>query len=198
MMRLTEILVPFHKRPRHPPHPISNHMIQKMITFLFLLLMIGQFAFGQVRDSISFSFSKEKSLEKGNDLYEITIENLKDTPIAILFVPSIKLFYDPPQRLATYTMTDSCQLVSLHYSARELDFDWENKNPNYDAETILPYQHITFRVYIPRGGWCTQMIFDYIILRNFCYNDFKQAIFRDAAAWYKDYTIKHATLNLSR
>jgi hypothetical protein len=173
-------------------------MTKTIIAFLFLFLSTGILSFGQAKDSIGVAFSKQQSAEKGNDLYEITIANGRDIPICILFVPYIKLFYDPPQRLAIYNMTDSLQVVSLHYSERDTHNDYENTNPSYDAEPIMPYQHITFRVYIPSTDWPKQMIFDYIVLRNFCYNDFKQAIFRNSSTWYDKYTIKHVTFDLPR
>jgi hypothetical protein len=115
-----------------------------------------------------------------------------------MFVPYIKLFYDPPQRLAIYSTTDSCQIVSLHYSERDTHNDYENTNPAYDAEPVMPYQHLTFRVYIPDSESPKKMIFDYVVLTNFCYNDFVQAIFRNSSTWYAGYNIKHVTFDLPR
>jgi hypothetical protein len=115
-------------------------MIKTVIAFLVIFFSAGRFAFGQVKDSVGVAFSKQQSAEKGYDLYEITIANGRDIPICIMFVPYIKLFYDPPKK----------------------------------------------------------MLFDYIVLRNFCYNDFKQAIFRNSSTWYDGYTIKHVIFDLPR
>jgi hypothetical protein len=57
---------------------------------------------------------------------------------------------------------------------------------------------LTFRVYIPGTDFPKKMIFDYIVLQNFCYNDFKQTIFRNASTWYDGYTIKHLTYEFPR
>jgi hypothetical protein len=173
-------------------------MIKKVIACVLLYLSVCTMSFGQVKDSVGVEFSKQHSSENGYDLYEITIANGRTAPIGIMFVPYIKLFYDPPQRLAIYRTTDSCQIVSLHYSERDTHNDYENTNPSYDAEPIMPYQHITFRVYIPDTYPPKKMIFDYIVLRNFCYNDFEQAIFRNSSTWYDGYAIKHVTFDLPR
>jgi hypothetical protein len=70
---------------------------------LFLIpafVFIGNFSFGQVKDSMGFSIKKVASFEVKNDLYEVRILNERETPICIMHSTYINLFWDPPQRLA--------------------------------------------------------------------------------------------------
>ena len=162
------------------------------------LLLISSLTFGQVKDSISFSFLKLESFDKQNELYEVLVKNGSRKPICVTHSAYINLLYDPPARLALFKKEKICDVFSLHYSARDSANEYENNNPNFNAEIILPLQEIKFRIFVPLSRETKRILFDYIVLPDFCYMDFKQAIYANATTWYKKYQIKEIEVDLPK
>jgi hypothetical protein len=166
------------------------------IICLFLPFAPSTNACGQIKDSIGFSISKVPGFEKMNDLYEVRIINGREDPVCIMHSAYINLLFDPPQRLALLKRDKSIEIFSLHYVARDTLNNYENSNPSYNAEPILPYQEIKFRLFIPKSEHDKRILFEYMILPDFCYRDFKRAIFANTATWYEKYQKKEATFKL--
>jgi hypothetical protein len=162
------------------------------------LLLISSLTFGQVKDSIGFSCLKLESFDKNNELYEVLVKNSSRNPICVTHSAYINLFYDPPVRLALFKKEKTYDVFSLHYSAKDTANDYENSNPNFNAEIILPLQEIKFRVFVPLSGETKRILFDYIVLPDFCYMDFRQAIYTNATTWYKKYEMKEIEVDLPK
>jgi hypothetical protein len=160
---------------------------------VLICIFLSNFALGQLKDSLGIILSKCKSDEKNNDLYEIVIKNVKVDPVAVLHSAYISLIYDPPQRLSILKNNDLYEDVSLHWSAKDTLNDYENSNPNYNAEVILPTQELKFRVYIPKSSRDKRLLLEYINVPNFCFKEFKQAIFKNATTWYTQFA-RHEVL----
>ena len=161
-----------------------------------MLLVISSVAFGQVKDSIGFSFRKLESPDKKNELYEIIIGNRRQIPICMMHSAYIFLLYDPPARLALFKKEKTYDVFSLHYSVKDAANDYENSNPNYNGEVILPLQEIKFRIFVPLSHEPKRILFDYIVLPDYCFKDFKQAIYANAATWYNKYKMKQIDMDL--
>jgi hypothetical protein len=154
---------------------------------VFGLSFISNLTYAQLKDTIFFGVIKLTSSEAKDELYEVTIRNGRVAPVCIMHSAYINLFLDPPQRLALLGSEKSKQLFSLHYAARDTLNNYEKSNPNYNGEIVLPLQEIKFRLLIPRSDANKSILFEYIILNDFCYNEFKAAIYRNAATWYSRY-----------
>ena len=151
----------------------------------------------QVFDSTGVKISRLPDTVKNNELYEVSIYNLRSVPICILHSAYINLVSLPPaQRLAAATEVNGRKMVSLHNSARDTLNDYENTNPNYNAEPILPMQFIRFLMLVPKSSKPKRLLIEYYALPDFCYADFKKAIFDNAATWYEGYTKRQFEIDL--
>ena len=166
----------------------KNNLFMNRYSFSTLaFVLITNFTFGQIKDSIGFSILKSISFEKTYDLYDVTIKNGKGSPICIMHSTTVNLFFDPPQRLAIMTNDRSIELFSLHFSSKDTLEDNEGHNPNYNAEVILPFQEIKFRLLIPHSEKDQRISFEYITLPDYCFRDFRNAIYINASTWYAKY-----------
>ena len=172
--------------------------MNRNIFLIVLLVFIANLAFGQIHDSIGFSIKKSTSFEKTNDLYEVIIKNGRENPISIMHSTRINLFFDPPQRLAIMRKAKNFELISLHFSSKDTIEDNEGRNKNYNAEVILPHQEIRFRLLIPHTEKDKRILFEYISLQDYCFREFKNAIFGNASTWYNKYMKREIVLNLPK
>jgi len=150
--------------------------------------LLSHSTYGQkVSDSVLFSISKLESSNQIVDTLEILVANNRSIPICVLHSSFIKLLLEPPQSLAVWRVENGVSLFNLHYSLADSKIDYENENPNYDGEIILPLQQMRFRVLIPKAGQMTRILIEHIDIPDFCYTKFEYTIGHDQTNWYKQY-----------
>lgn len=178
---------------RVPRNSILEYAIRIQV-MLTIVCMLSHSTYGQkVSDSVFFSILKLESSNKNLDTLEILVANNRSIPICVLHSSFIKLLLEPPQNLAVWRVENGVSLFNLHYSLEDSKNDYENENPNYDGEIILPLQEMRFRVLIPKVGQMTRILIEHIDVPNFCYTKFEYAIAHDQTNWYKQYK-KHSNL----
>src|SRR6187399_1043844 len=150
-------------------------------TFLWIICI--KLSAGQVKDTVGFFISKIPGVEKKNELYEVRIINGRVDPICIMHSVYIHLFLDMPQKLAVVGDEKGVEKYSLHFAAQDTLTQLDFENPTYDAEPILPHHEIRFKISIPASVRKKSLMFEYVILPEFCYERFKQAISISAETW---------------
>jgi hypothetical protein len=141
--------------------------------------------FGSLQDSIGVVIKRVKLEEKANDCYEVKVVNLRSDPVCVMHsTHGFLLAGTPPLHLALFKNTDSSEVFSLGWLDEDTRIDDNYPNHNFNAEPILPFQTITFKVIFPDHLPDKQLIFEYIVLPDLCYKEFKRAIYKNAATWY--------------
>lgn len=154
---------------------------------LLLFICFSSDGFAQIADSLLVTVARGEKPRDNRYIYTITIKNESHTPACILHSIFINLFNRPPQRLAVYDNTDSSELYSLEYAARDTLYDYEGSVNNFNGELILPLQEIKFQILLLKSDKAKKMKFEYVRVENFCYPEFRNEIFKDATQWYKKY-----------
>ncbi|HTR27875.1 MAG TPA: hypothetical protein VMH27_01295 [Puia sp.] len=149
------------------------------------------------RDSVNVAMKRLKPEEKAHRYYEMSITNLRSDPICIMH--SAHGFLQSgaaPLRLALFNTADSFDIFNFGWVEEDTVIDDNYPNPNYNAEPILPQQSIKFRILFSEYLRPRRIILEYIILGDFCYKEFKRAIYQNAATWYDGKVRKKFVLNI--
>jgi hypothetical protein len=154
-----------------------------------IILTAHSIAFSQARDSLIFEISKVETTEQQYWLYRVTVyNNNAEIPACLLHSTYINLGFQPAPKLALSTKDTPAELFSLLYTTRDTLNDYENTNSNFNGEPILPRQKIEFDLFIPKGSTKERYLkFDYLYVPDFCYEDFKKKIFKNASTWHEKY-----------
>jgi hypothetical protein len=161
--------------------------INLKIVFFFLLISCCHKGVCQKTDSVFVVTLKSDETQAGFSTYSITIKNTSQTPVCILHSPFINLVFDPPQGLHILNTSGSIEIYSLEYTMRDTIYDYEGPINNFNGEIILPLQEIKFQITIKNSDRTKKLKFEYFPVKAFCYPEFKNEIFKNAAQWHKKY-----------
>jgi len=166
------------------------------IVFCLLLVFNCIRGFGQVNDSLLVQTFRESESENGFSTYLISIQNLRRTPVCIMHSIFMHLIESPAQELAVFQNDGSTELYSLEYTMRDTLYDYGGPIQNFNGEIILPRQQIKFRLALLSSNLDKKLKFEFFPVPEFCYPDFKNAIFKNATVWYQKYKRQQRIIEL--
>jgi hypothetical protein len=151
---------------------------------MLFLLCLPIRLLAQESKSVSVQISKTGEIGRDTTRYEAIIANNSDTPICVLYSVFLKFHTAIPQALPLYTVANSKEIYSLHYSSVDTSYNFER--PLYFGECLLPHQTAHLDIQIKNSYKEKMLSFEYFYVLDFCYNTFSKEMSR-AAIWYNKY-----------
>jgi hypothetical protein len=138
------------------------------------------------QDTIIVGLQRLETGDRANDHFLVHIKNFKSDPICIVHSGHGFLFEGvPPLRLALRGQEGGFDMFNLGWVQEDLDKDDHYSMDYLNGEPVLPHQTITFEIVVPEYLVARRIIFEYMVLPDFCYSTLHWEIYHNGE-WSKE------------